>query len=64
MSIDARQGSYLDNARTVQRSHARASLIPSCDLLESRNVNIWDDSVVKRGCDRSLTESFRLTGAY
>lgn len=64
MSVDARQGSYLDDTRTVQRSHARASLILSCDLLESRNVNIWDDFSVKRRCDRSLTESFGLTGAF
>ena len=64
MSVSARQGSYPDDARTVQRSHVQTSLIPSCDLLESRNVNIWDDFSVKRCVYRSLTESFRLTRAY
>lgn len=60
MSVDARQGSYLDNARAVQRSHTRMSLVPSCDLLEKRNVNIWDDFSMKRRC----VYGSRLTGAY
>lgn len=65
MSISAHQGSCLDDARTVQRCHAQTSIIPSCDLLESRNVNVWDGFSVKRRCVyRSLTESFRLTRAY
>lgn len=36
------------------------SLIPRDDLLESRNVNIWDDFSVKRCVYRSLIEIFRL----
>lgn len=36
------------------------SLIPRYDLLESRNVNIWDDFTVKRCVYGSLIEIFRL----
>lgn len=35
-------------------------LIPRYDLLESRNVNIWDDFSVKRCVFRSLIEIFKL----
>lgn len=38
------------------------SLIPRHDLLESRNVNSWDDFSEKRRCVyRNLIEIFRLT---